>query len=120
MNLYEVESGRKMIAANHAGNIDLLQNGYIKSFPTNPFSGETYRLNDANANIDNLPVAMIMTPIGTGEQSREGCVLIEKQVGIAEPDMEPKIDFGATFASKGQLGCFLYGPTDNYYAYVKV
>ena len=120
VNAYEIQNGETMIAANHSADINFLLNGYMKSFPTNPFSGETYRLNDRNANIDVLPVAMIMTPIGTDDRAREGCVMIEKQVGIAQPDMAPKTDFGATFASKGPLGCFLYAPTANYYAYVKV
>ncbi len=118
VNLYELDNGRTMIASED--NVTLLQRGYVKSFPVNPFSGETYRLNDAGANIDVLPVRMVMTPIGTDSRAKDGCVLIERQAGVTTPDMTPKADFGATFASKGQLGCFLYAGTSNYYAYVKV
>jgi hypothetical protein len=119
ISMYQLKTGRTMIAS--ADNITLLQPRFLKSYPAaNPISGETYRINDATANIGTLPVAMVMTPIGTDERARDACIAIEEQTGTGTPDMMPKSDFGATFAVKPRAGCFLYSQTSNYYAYVGV
>ncbi len=119
INMYQLKTGRTMIASED--NVALLQPRFLKSFPAgNPVNQGTYRINDEGANIAVAPVRMVITPMGTDSRARDVCVAIEEQAGNPNPDLAPKSDFGAVVSSKPVVGCLLYAPTSNYYAFISV
>ena len=126
VNMYQLKTGTPMLASNYPTNMATLSPRFLKSPPRGPV-GDGFTTVDKNGNGAAVQADHVYVPIGaTSDQyAKNACIAINEQAGANDPvaalgPMTSPQAWGAFIAASKPMGCFTYGPSNAYLAYLKI
>lgn len=123
-NMYQLKTGRILLAANASTNMATLTPRFLQSIPINPVESAGYFTASsngyANASAGTAAVHHVFTRIGNTSAGRSACRAIEEQAGASDPDaaLVSTSDWTGAVASRNRVGCFNYN--GYYYPFIPI
>lgn len=128
VNMYQLKTGRTMMANDYLTNVDALVPRFLKVAPRNPIANQPYFTVDNEGFGRAVRVHHLQTRLGlpASVEAKAVCREIEQQNGAADPDAAiaavTTTPGWATRVSGKGVGCFLYtaGSDPGFYAFLVI